>query len=116
MKYNVNALAALFLACLLAFVPVLNSLAESPADALSDCFWEEKTENSPSGGFVSYPVLIAGESPEAQALAENINGYIQETAHIPAYIQLLSTLQPGSTGLFMDYEMSAPYSLSLIHI
>ncbi len=107
MKYNVNAFLALFLACLLAFVPVISGLAESPADALSDCFWEEKTENGPSGSFVSYPALNGEENPEAQALAGKINGYIQETAQIPAYLQLLSTLQAGGTGLSMDYEMSA---------
>ena len=67
----------------------------------------EKTENGPSGSFVSYPALNSGEKPEAQALAEKINGYIQETAQIPAYLQLLSTLQAGGTGLSMDYEMSA---------
>ena len=109
MKYNVNALVALFLACLLAFVPVLSGLAESPADALSDCFWEEKTENGPSGGFVSYPALNGEESPEAQTLAAKFNGYIQEKAQIPAYLQLLSTLQEGGTKLYMDYDMSVPY-------
>ena len=109
MKYNVNTFAALFLACLLVFVPVFSGLAESPADALSDCFWEEKTENGPAGSFVSYPVLNAEENPEAQALAEKINGYIQETAQIPAYIQLLSTLQAGGTGQKMDYDTSIPY-------
>lgn len=111
MKYNVNALTALFLACLLAFVPVLSGLAESPADPLMDCDWEweVETDTDTSGSFVSYPVLIGGESPEAQALAEKINGYIQETAQIPAYLQLLSTLQAGGTGLKMDYDMSASY-------
>ena len=109
MKYNVNALAALFLACLLAFVPVLNGLAESPSDALSDCHWQEWAENGPSGSYICYPALNAGESPEAQALAEKINGYIQETAQIPAYLQLLSTLQAGGTGFTMDYDMSVPY-------
>lgn len=111
MKYNVNALATLFLACLLAFVPVLSGLAESPADPLMDCFWEweVETDADTSGSFVYYPVLNAGESPEAQALAEKINGYIQETAQIPAYLQLLSTLQAGGTGLKMDYDISASY-------
>lgn len=110
MKNNVNALATLFLACLLAFVPVINGMAESPADALSDCFWDEKAENGPSGGYVAFPVLISRESPDAQALAEKINGYIQESAQIPAYLQLLSTLQEGSTALVMDYHASTLYA------
>ena len=106
MKYNVNAFAALFLACLLAFIPVLNGLAESPADALSDCHWQEWVENGPSGSYICYPALNGEESPEALALAEKINGYIQETAQIPAYLQLLSNLQAGGTGLVMDYDMT----------
>ncbi len=105
MKFNVNAFAALFLACLLAFVPVLNGLAESSAGALLDFHWQEWAENGPSGSYICYPALNAGESPEAQALAEKINGYIQETAQIPAYLQLLSTLQAGGTGFTMDYDM-----------
>ena len=111
MKHNLNAFAVLFLVCLLAFVPVLNGLAESPADPLMDCDWEWKAETDAdsSGSFVYYPVLNAGESQDAQALAEKINGYIQETAQIPAYLQLLSTLQAGGTGLKMDYDMSASY-------
>ena len=109
MKYNVNAHAALFLACLLAFVPVLNGLAESQADALSDCYWQEWAENGPSGSSICYPALNGEESPEAQALAEKINGYIQKKAQIPAYLQLLSTLQAGGTGLIVDYDMSVPY-------
>ena len=86
MKHHVNALTALFLACLLAFVPVLSGLAESPADPLMDCDWEWKAETDAdsSGSFVYYPVLNAGESPDAQALAANINEYIQEKAQIPA--------------------------------
>lgn len=110
MKYNLNAFTALALALLLFCFPAFSGLAESPADALLDCFWEEKTENGPAGSFVSYPVLIGGESPEAQALAEKINGYIQETAQISAYLQLLSTLQAGGTGLKMDYDMSISHA------
>lgn len=111
MKYNVNALAALFLSCLLAFVPVLSGFAETQADVLEDCYWYGEAENGPAGSFVSYPVLRSGDSPEAQTLAEKINGYIQETAQIPAYIQLLSTLQPGGTGLLVDYETSCLHIL-----
>ena len=106
MKYNVNAFTALTLALLLLCFPVFSGLAESPADALSDCYWQECAENGPSGSYICYPALKVEENPEAQALAEKINGYIQETAQIPAYLQLLSTLQPGGTGLTMDYDMS----------
>ena len=111
MKYNLNTFSALALALLLFCFPAFSGLAESPAEALADCYWEGKTEDGLSGGFVSYPVLIAGENPDAQALAEKINGYIQETAQIPAYLQLLSTLQAGGTGLTMDYDMSNSYVL-----
>lgn len=111
MKYNANAFTALALALLLFCFPAFSGLAESPADPLMDCFWEKKTENGPAGSFVSYPVLIGGESSEAQALAEKINGYMLETAQIPAYLQLLSTLQAGGTGLTMDYDMSNSYVL-----
>lgn len=109
MKYNVNAFTALTLALLMLCFPVFSGLAESPADVLSDCFWEEKTENGPAGSFVSYPSLNGSENPEAQALAEKINGYMLETSQIPAYIQLLSTLSAGGTGLKMDYATSVPY-------
>ena len=110
MKYNLNAFTALTLAFLFLCFPVLSGLAESPADVLLDVHWEENTENGSSGSFVSYPVLRGGESPEAQALAAKINGYIQNAAQVPAYLQLLSTLQPGGTGLNMDYDLSIPYA------
>ncbi len=110
MKYNLNAFTALTLAFLFLCFPVLSGLAESPADVLLDVHWEENTENGSSGSFVSYPVLRGGESPEAQALAAKINGYIQNAAQVPAYMQLLSTLQPGGTGLNMDYDLSIPYA------
>ena len=110
MKYNVNAFTALALALLLFCFPAFSGLAESPADPLSDCHWQEWAENGPSGSYVCYPALDGEESPEAQALAEKINGYIQETAQIPAYLQLLSTLQAGGTGLVMDYDMSISHA------
>ena len=109
MRYNFNAFTALTLAFLLLCIPVFSGLAESSADLLSGCFWEEKTENGSADSFVSYPQLNAEENFGAAALAEKINGYIQETAQIPAYIQLLSTLQAGGTGLVMDYDTSVLY-------
>ena len=102
MKYNANAFTALALALLLFCFPAFSGLAESPTDVLLEVHWEETTENGPAGSFVSYPALIGGESSEAQALAEKINGYMLETAQIPAYLQLLSTLSAGGTGLKMD--------------
>ena len=111
MKYNVNAFTALTLAFLLFCFPVFSGLVESTADVLEDCYWYGEAEDGPAGSFVSYPVLRGGDRPEAQALAEKINGYIQETAQIPAYLQLLSTLQPGGTGLLMDYDTSCLHIL-----
>ncbi len=61
----------------------------------------------PSGGsgssrdYVCYPVLIAHDGAYAQT-AERISRAIEEKARIPEYIQLLSTLAAGGTGLKVD--------------
>ncbi len=80
--------------------------AESMTGAREFLFWEDKWEMGASGSSVCYPVLRAEDHPQAVLLAEKINEAIQENARIPAYLQLLSTIQEGGTGLFMDYDMS----------
>ena len=110
MKHDMKRWHALALAFLLALCPALTGNAEAPDDLRADYFWEEAWEKGASGSSVCYPVLMAEENPVAQALAAKINGYIQESAHIPAYLQLLSTIREGGTGLFMDYEISCPYT------
>jgi hypothetical protein len=102
MKHDMKRWHALALVFLLALCPALTGNAEAPDDLRADYFWEEAWEKGASGSSVCYPVLMAEENPVAQALAAKINGYIQESAHIPAYLQLLSTIQEGGTGLFMD--------------
>lgn len=54
--------------------------------------------------FVIYPVLTTEDAALAPIL-EKVNRAIQEKARIPEYLQLLSTLQPGGTGLKMAYDM-----------
>lgn len=64
------------------------------------------SEDSGDGksSYVRYPVLEALDASYAPAV-DQINRAIQEKAHISSYIQLLSSLAPGGTGLQMDYSM-----------
>ncbi|MBQ9264816.1 MAG: hypothetical protein IJ189_11510 [Clostridia bacterium] len=59
-----------------------------------------------SGSYVRYPTL-ASEDPTFSAAVEKINQAIAKKAHIPAYLQLLSTITPGSSGLRMDFSLGA---------
>ena len=54
--------------------------------------------------YVFYPVLETTDE-SLLPLVSQINRKIQERAHIPEYVQLLSTLSFGGTGLQMDYQM-----------
>ncbi len=54
---------------------------------------------------VSYPVF-SGSGEAAQVLAERLNLAVQSEARIPEYLQLLSTIQPGGTGLQVTYSFS----------
>ena len=110
MKHETMRPILLFVALLLALCPALSGNSEALGNTQEDYCWEEVWEKGPSGSSVCYPVLIATENPAAQAMAAKINGTIQENAHIPAYLQLLPAIQEGGTGLFMDYDMSCPYT------
>lgn len=68
-----------------------------------------RTAEGTSNSFVHYPQLITEDSGY-QAAVDHINQAIQEGANIPAYLQLLSTITDGSTGLRMDYEIGALYA------
>ena len=60
--------------------------------------------------FVIYPILTTDDAALAPIL-EKVNQAIQEKAHISAYLQLLSTLQAGGTGLKMAYDMGLSCTL-----
>lgn len=110
MKYATKRWLMFTFMFLLSLSPALNGTAETVNSVHEALFWGEAAETGASGSSVSYPVLMAEENPEALTLAAEINETIQETALIPEYLQLLSMIQEGSTGLFMDYRMSCPYT------
>lgn len=51
--------------------------------------------------YVRYPLLTANDAAFAPAV-EKINRTMEDKAHIPDYLRLLSSLTPGGTGLRMD--------------
>ena len=53
--------------------------------------------------YVCYPEFFS-DDPAYDPAVKKINQTIQEKARIPEYLALLSTLQPGGTGLKMDYR------------
>ncbi|MBQ7655189.1 MAG: hypothetical protein IJI53_09020 [Clostridia bacterium] len=66
----------------------------------------ERNIEGPADSFVRYPELMTEDSAY-QPSVEKINAAIQAQANIPGYLQLLSTISEGSTGLRMDYEIGA---------
>ena len=79
--------------------------------------------DGPEGSYVLYPVFFAVDPDSMEkyesSVADKINETVQEKAHIPEYVQLLSTVTAGGTGLQMDYSMGVvsewqnPYELSM---
>lgn len=57
-----------------------------------------------SESYVFYPVFETADETLSPAV-EKMNASILEKARIPEYVQLLSTIAPGGTGLKMDYSL-----------
>ena len=62
-------------------------------------------ESGSDDSFVCYPYFFTDIDSKAEE-ADRLTDLINEKAHIPQYLQLLSTLREGSTGLKVNYEMS----------
>ena len=62
-------------------------------------------ETGAAESFVEYPEFVS-DDPADETLLSAINRTIQETAHIPEYLQLLSTIQEGGTGLRLTWQSS----------
>ena len=56
--------------------------------------------------YIVYPKFVAKDPALAPAV-DKINQSILDTASIPAYLQLLPTVQPGGTGLVVNYTYVA---------
>ena len=110
MKKTSAWIALLLLLCLLP-LPVLGE----DADALPITFeWHWITadgealssEIDESGdSYVRYPEFFTDDEALLPAI-QSINDAIQEKARIPEYVQLLSTVMPGSVGLRMQCSLS----------
>lgn len=92
--------------CLLA-AAVSPAWAEDGEGSPSFCLsWiRHREENGPAGSAVEYPEFTSGNPARAEWIAA-VNQTILDAAHIPEYLQLLSTLQPGGTGLTVSYASS----------
>ena len=80
------------------------ALGESGDDSSLPIALSVQTVPAPAGedaGYVRYPLLTANDAAFAPAV-EKINRAIEDKAHIPDYLRLLSSLTPGGTGLRMD--------------
>ncbi len=101
----------MLLAVLLSIPSVIGSAEDTgfsnlPAWHPLPVYVQERKEEGPEDSYVRYPELTT-EDPAWQSGVEKTNQAIQEQANIPAYLRLLSTISPGSTGLKLDYELGA---------
>ena len=105
------SLIALWMAVLFA------ALAETaaPDDASRNFYSVLHRETGASGSFVEYPEFIS-EDPADAALISALNRRIQETAHIPEYLQLLATIQEGGTGLKLTCDQNDQGALGSAHV
>ena len=110
MKYLKKAFVPLLAALLLSsFSALARSENADPAipGNISEIIIIEQEETGAADSFVRYPdvgTMIEENAPVIEA----INQAIQEKARIPEYLQLLFTIQEGSTGLRFDYEITCP--------
>ena len=105
-KAFVPLLAALLLSSFSALVRAENADPAIPGN-IPEIIMIEQEETGAADSFVRYPdvgTMIEENAPVIEA----INQAIQEKARIPEYLQLLSTIQEGSTGLRFDYEITCP--------
>ena len=113
MKYKITGrISILLLSIALLFMLVTVSPAEEtsfpdlPAWQALPVYVQEISAEGQAGSFVRYPLLVTDD--DAYRLSVDIiNQAIQAEANIPAYLQLLSTITEGSTGLKLDYEIGA---------
>lgn len=106
-KKSVYLFIAMISFCLVS-VGCFPALAENAeAKALYHSFdYVLHRENGAAGSFVEYPVFVSEDASD-ETLIKAINQAIQDTVHIPEYLQLLSTIQEGGTGLRLTWEYSS---------
>lgn len=86
------------------FFPSIAEKADTD-DNLRNFVYVMHREDGAAGNFIEYPEFVS-DDPADEALLSAINRTIQETAHIPEYLQLLSTIQEGGTGLRLTWQSS----------
>lgn len=89
--------------CLIVFCSICPAMAEETTPLLLRM--ENATVTGASSSSVSYPVF-SEEDTSTHGIADRINQIIQAEAHIPEYLQLLSTIQEGGAGLKVSYDFS----------
>ncbi len=103
--------AFLLIAVLLASLP---GMAEGDLEGIGIILDQEETGNADS--FVHVPVLTYDRDDHPlKAQIDQINQRIQDQAQIPAYLQLLSGIAEGSTGLQVDYDYAFPQWIPEAH-
>ena len=83
-----------------------NGFSDLPAWNALPVYIQEHCSEGLSDSFVRWPKLTTDDAG-LLPVVERINQTIQNEAHIPAYLQLLSTVSDGSIGLKMGYEIGA---------
>ena len=99
-------LAALLLSSFSALVRAENADPAIPGN-IPEIIMIEQEETGAADSLVRYPD-VGTMNEENKPAIEAIHQAIQEKARIPEYLQLLSTIQEGSTGLRFDYEITCP--------
>ena len=103
MKHSAKTGAFLLAVCMLLRAFSWAGFAEETT--LNRLHWEQVTQHGPSNSCVSYP-LFSGNDEASQSLADTLNQTIQNLARIPDYLQVLSTVMEGGTGIQVTFEFS----------
>ena len=118
MKYkNIRQICILLLSFVLLLISMNGAAAEKstfsdlPAWQALPVYVQDIIAEGPADSFVCYPLLVTDDDAY-QMNVDKINEAIQTEASIPAYLQLLSTISEGGTGLKMDYELGALHDSS----
>lgn len=104
MKHACKKTSALILALMLLSVSCAVAFAENGI-VYSDFALRYEETNGAGDSFVCSPFFDPLTDEKADE-AERLNALLDGKAHISQYLQLLSTLQEGGTGLKMKYETS----------
>ena len=101
MKHGIrNLVCFALLLCLFPF----SALATPSADLAID-----KVEKWVDGNrHIIYPKFVAND-PARKKVADRLNQYIYDTAHIGEYLQLLPSVQAGGTGLVVSYNQTTSH-------